>query len=102
MRERQRRQELPQEYVSGTPLATLSLPRMPTPPRRFPAPWTVIETDGGYRVDDAKGQTIGWFYGEDEPSRRAAMNGLTRNEARRMTANFARLPELLKKAKPEG
>ena len=75
---------------------------MPTPPRRFPAPWTVIETDGGYRVDDAKGQTIGWFYGEDEPSRRAAMNGLTRDEARRMTANFARLPELLKKAKPEG
>jgi hypothetical protein len=37
---------------------------MPTPAHRFPAPWTVIETDGGYRVDDAKGRTIGWFYGE--------------------------------------
>jgi hypothetical protein len=43
---------------------------MRTPSRRFPAPWTVVETDRGYRVDDAKGQTIGWFYGEDEPSRR--------------------------------
>ena len=34
--------------------------------RQFPAPWKVIETDGGYRVDDATGQTIGWWYGEDE------------------------------------
>src|SRR5579871_4933651 len=71
-------------------------PAMPAP-RRFPAPWTVVATDGGFRVDDAKGQTIGWFYGEDEASRRAAMNGLTRDEARRMAVNFARLPGLLKK-----
>ena len=71
------------------------LPAMSSPERRFPAPWTVVETGGGYRVDDAKGQTIGWFYGEDEPTRRNAMNGLTRDEARRMAANFARLPELL-------
>lgn len=64
--------------------------------RRFPAPWMVVETPGGYRVDDASGRTVGWFYGEDEPTRRNAMNGLTRDEARRMAANFARLPELLR------
>jgi hypothetical protein len=51
--------------------------------RRFPAPWTVIETPGGCRVDNATGQTIGWWYGEDETSQRTAMRGLTRAEARR-------------------
>ena len=68
---------------------------MSTAARRFPAPWTVVETPGGYRVDDAKGQTVGWFYGEDEPTRRNAINGLTSDEARGIAANFARLPELL-------
>jgi hypothetical protein len=63
--------------------------------RRFPALWKVVETDGGYRVDDAAGQTIGWWCGEDEPSRRAAMNGLTRAEAKRFAKAFARLPVLL-------
>jgi hypothetical protein len=41
----------------------------------FLHPWKVVETPGGYRVDDATGQTIGWWYGEDEPSRRTAMRG---------------------------
>jgi hypothetical protein len=50
--------------------------------RRFPVPWKVIETPGGYRVDDATGRTIGRWYGEDETSRRTAMRGLTRAEAR--------------------
>ena len=65
--------------------------------RRFPAPWKVVETPGGYRVDDATGQTIGWWYGEDELSRRTAMRGLTRAEALRFAKAFARLPELLAK-----
>lgn len=66
------------------------------PQRRFPAPWQVVETPG-CRVDQATGQTIGGFYGEDEPSRRNAMNGLTIAEARRFAKAFARLPELLAK-----
>jgi hypothetical protein len=48
-------------------------------------------------VDDATGQTIGWWYGEDEPTRRNAMSGLTIAEARRFAKAFTRLPELLAK-----
>jgi len=36
-----------------------------------------------YRVDDATGQAIGWWYADDEPTRRDAMQGMTRANARR-------------------
>ena len=64
------------------------------PPRRFPAPWTVEELDACFVVIDDAGQKLAYYY-EEEPGRRAVTKLMTRDEARRIAVNLARLPELL-------
>jgi hypothetical protein len=66
--------------------------------RRFPTPWRVVEHPESFWVQDASGQTVGWFYFRDHPETAHHAGVLERDEARRMAANSARLPELLGKA----
>jgi hypothetical protein len=59
--------------------------------RRFPAPWTVEKTPGGFKVLDANGHSLAYVYAGDKSVT------LTEDEARRIASNIAKLPTLLSK-----
>jgi hypothetical protein len=68
-----------------------------TAARRFPPPWDIEEHNKScYIVHDNNGQALAYVYFESEPGRRTAAKLLTRGEARRIAANIANLPELLR------
>jgi hypothetical protein len=60
--------------------------------RRFFLPWEIDHSGACLIVRDCSGQAIAYVCYEDEPGRRSAAKLLTRDEARRIAMNMAKLP----------
>jgi hypothetical protein len=65
--------------------------------RRFPPPWRADKIPGGYVVRDANGQALVYVYSRDDDAEALQAKVLTKDEARRIAINVARLPQLLGK-----
>ena len=65
--------------------------------RRLPPPWSVEEHSGYFVVRDHHGQGLAYIYYENELRPAISRKLLTKDEARRIAANIAKLPELLQK-----
>jgi hypothetical protein len=53
-------------------------------------------------VKDSSGQKLAYVYYEDDPGRRSAAKLLSKDEARRIEVNFAKMPELLRNRQGSG
>ena len=67
--------------------------------RRFPAPWSVHGLEQAFVIQDANGQAVAHVDVRKDENETRQTGGLTRDEAWRIAANIAKLPELLERMK---
>ena len=67
--------------------------------RRFPAPWSVRELEQAFRIENATGQAVAYTYFRRNENEARQANVLTRDEARRIAANIAKLPKRLSRSR---
>jgi hypothetical protein len=65
------------------------------PSHHFPPPWSVDEHSGYFVVRDYNGQELAYIYYDNELRPAVSRKLLTKDEARRIAANMAKLPDLL-------
>jgi endo-1,4-beta-D-glucanase Y len=91
-----RRQKLNRPRIVPAANTTCRANLASMPSRRFPAPWAFEDhNDACFIVKDKNGYAVAYVYYEEEPGRRSAANLMTKDEARRIAANIAKLPDLL-------
>ncbi len=64
--------------------------------RRFPPPWFADRIDDWYVVRAATGPALAYVSARDDNTIARQAGVLTMDEARRMVANIAKLPDLLR------